>query len=304
MNNTETFITDVNTFDANKIKWKIVTKDVKAKNGTTFKIHRVCPTILGANGRESPILLKTDKVYSYGVSEKPKQEGEGFEYSIPLVMYDMNGPTAYQQKFMDVCDKISECAQKFLYENRKVFNKDEWILSDLRNTKIVWSKENKKHTLYAKLPTKNAKPPQKGEEISCDFVQPYLKRGQLKMRKVDPLEFRDQRCHVEATVKIECVFVGSKVTFQSKIYEVVVYPAPPKISFIDPSKIDISSLPNEDSEEENQCETEEEEEEEERQEPDISVPVVLSQPAIVPPVTEVPKVTEAPVARKGRKKLG
>lgn len=244
------FITDINTFDPASIHWKNVSSSIKV-GSQTILTQRAIPYVKNSSGEESPLLLQTDKVYTYGVKEAEKQNGQGFEYSLPISTSDMNGPTAYQKKFISVCDKISELGRTYLVSHAKEFGKD-WIASDLRKLNILWRKEatSERATLYAKLPV------YKGA-FACSFVQPFVqkKTKQILTKKVDPLLYRDVGATIKVVIRVDSIFIGSKVSFQTKAEEVVVFPKAEKVQLVQLSVEDLEGLVEEDSDSEDEGET-------------------------------------------------
>lgn len=244
MNTSDYFITNINTLTSEQIRWKIITSNVTSGN-TRFPVYRACPYVIGSTGKESPLIIETDKVFTYGVKESPKQEGDGFTYSIPLAMYDLNGPTEHQKNFVEACNKIVESGKNFLLANKESFGGKDWILSDFRKLHILWSgKDSKRPTLYAKLPMENG-------DIACDFIQPSMKKGKVVRKVVDPLLYRDVKCHVRAAIRIESIFVGSKVSFQTKVHEVIVFPIAKKVALLSFNAEDLENIEDSDSSNDN-----------------------------------------------------
>lgn len=278
------FITDINNFDPSSIHWKVISSSIKVGN-QTINTQRAIPYVKNSQGDESPLLLQTDKVYTYGVKEAEKQNGQGFDYSLPISMCDMNGPTAYQKKFITLCDKISENAREHLLTIAHTLGKD-WIASDLRKLSILWRKDasSDRPTLYAKLPLTKGK-------FNCSFIQPFLqkKTKQVLTKKVDPLLYRDVGCVVKTVLRIDSVFIGAKPSFQTKAEEVVIFPRAEKVQLVQLNVEDLEGLAEEeDSEEENKTEGEEDDNEYAPAEP--SAPTNREEVNVVlPEMVEIPK---------------
>lgn len=233
------FTTDVNTFDIKKLNWKISSSSV-GKGNQKFPIFRAIPFVRNEQGEDSPLLLQTDKIFTFGLKESEKLDGnEGFDYSLPLSMTDINGATAHQSKFIKVCTEISNAGKEFLLKNKDTFSKD-WIAADLRKLSILWygkDVENKRPTLYAKLPANR-----KGE-FDCKFLQPFLnKNREVITKEVNPLLYRNVQGNVKCLVKIDNIFIGSKVSFQVKLESAIVFPKPVKEQLITLDASDLEGL--------------------------------------------------------------
>ena len=302
MNTSDIFITDVNTLTADQIKWKIVTSAI-GTGSARFSVHRACPYVT-KNGRDSPLIIVTDKVFTYGVKENSNESmgKTGFNYSIPLAIYDLNAPTEHQKKFAEACDIISKSGREFLLKNQAALGKD-WIEADLRKLSVLWvGKDSKRPTLYAKMPMNK-----EGTEFLCDFVQPIRKAGRVEKKIVNPLLLRDVRCHVKAAVKIESIFVGSKQSFQTKVHEVIVFPAPKKVSLLTIDEADMEGLDEEtDSdasgsggEDELKNEETSQDQDQEAEEQPISNSAI--EQFSIQTAVEEPKEEEKPRPRRGRK---
>ncbi len=186
---------------------------------------------------------------------------------------------------------------------------------------ILYAKESKKPTLYAKLPVT------RDGEFDCNFVQPVKKkdahgRVQVVRKAIDPLQYRSKRCYVKAAVKIDCIFIGSKPSFQVKVYDLMVFRPPERVPLVALSNEDMDDLPEELDDDQEQ-EEEEDNKEETQASPPVpaaggfnlthnlgSIPAIsepqaaVAAPSIPPPleIVPVPAVAPAPVPNKGRKK--
>lgn len=243
--NTEIVKTDITTLKKEDLRWRINSSTVATGN-TKFQVHRASPYVITPSGKESPLIIQTDKIFTFGVKESSNDSGET-SYSIPLSVVDWKQPTEYQKAFVKACDMISESGKSFLLQISSSIKKD-WVPSDLRKVSVLWrGKDSERPTLYAKLPIRKG-------NIDCSFFKPSIVKvkGSTQIRKieVDPLMFRDVMCHVKAIIKIESIFIGSKVSFQTKVEEVVVFPPPKKVSLLEIDEKDIEGLEEEEEEDE------------------------------------------------------
>jgi hypothetical protein len=255
--NCEIVKTDITQLKPEHIRWRINSSSVQTGN-TKFQIHRASPFVLTSSGKESPLIIQTDKIFTFGVKESTNDAGE-ISYSIPLSVVDWKQPTEYQKAFVKACDMISESGKSFLLQVAASIKKD-WVPSDLRKVSVLWrGKDPEKPTLYAKLPARKG-------NITCSFYKPVISKergiSRIGKREVNPLLFRDVMCHVKAIIKIESIFIGSKVTFQTKVEEVLIFPPPKKVSLLEIDEKDIEGLEEEEQEEEEQEEEDQEEVEE------------------------------------------
>lgn len=226
-------------FNANNIIFDDpVAESIPGQPGTNYRIN------LGyknANGTDGMFILGFDNCYSFGVSENVDQASKKLNgYVAAISLFDMNGPTHKQQKTVSVLsDIVQQCKKHILKDSTqeglgKIDEEDKILESDLRKINLVfWKKENGKPnpelggTIYPKLIWSKARIDSKsGKEIPPKMLTRFYNIDEVDENgdpvEVDPLDYVGKRFIIQPAVKIESIFVGSRISIQMKIYEAFV----------------------------------------------------------------------------------
>jgi hypothetical protein len=140
-------------------------------------------------------------------------------YSIPLCLWNKEGPTEYQTQFIDTIDKVSDYIKKHMLktEVKKTVKKYDLVESDLRKFSPLWYKKEDGEVVQGRGPMLYPK-------LMCNKdLQIYTDVADQNGNDVDPLSLLNQKCTVRACVKIESIFIGSKISLQVKVIELEVY---------------------------------------------------------------------------------
>lgn len=167
-----------------------------------------------------PLFLSTDTVYSFGVQENKSIDKpiRTTGYSASLCLWNKEGPTEYQKQFIDTLEKISNHIKNYMLkpEVKKSVKKYDLVDSDLRKFSPLWYKkedgqvvEGRGPMLYPKLMTN------KNLEI-------YTCVADQHGNDIDPLSLLNQKCSVRGCIRVESIFIGSKISLQVKLAELEV----------------------------------------------------------------------------------
>ena len=193
---------------------------------------------------EGNLILEFDTCYCFGVSENQDKTSEVVDktntlngYVLPISLYDMNGPTPKQQKVVEVlCDLVAQCKKQLLKDDVQAmmgkYDDDKIIESDLRKVNLIyWKKENgrpmkeKGGTFYPKLLWTKARE-KNGKIVESKINTRFYKEDDVDEDgnpvEVDPIQYVGKKCMVTAAVKIESIFIGTKIGIQAKVYEALV----------------------------------------------------------------------------------
>lgn len=179
----------------------------------TFK--RIYISTRNEDGTVGELILPTSKLFSFGVSENVNQEtGKVSGYSMPLCLWNRDGATKEEKEWSDTFNNIVEACKEHLIANREEIEQYELEATDLKKfNPLYWRRDKGKivegsgPTLYAKLIVSK-----KQNKIISMF---YDENGD----ELDPLTLLGKYCYTQAAVKIESIFIGSKITLQVKLYE-------------------------------------------------------------------------------------
>jgi len=155
--------------------------------------------------------------FSFGLSLKTDmQTGKTDGYTLPICLYNQNDPSEEEKAWVVSFNKMVEHIKQHLVDNRDDIGKYELEMNDLKNftsSTLYYKKEKGKIVagtgpiLYPKVMQNK-----KSDLITTPF---FNEKGE----DIDPLTVLAKRCTATAAIKIESVFIGSKVSLQIKLYE-------------------------------------------------------------------------------------
>lgn len=192
----------------------------EAKESNIPGSYRINISTKYENGTVGPLLFSTDNVYSFGVQENKSLDKpiRTTGYSIPLCLWNKDGPTEYQTQFIDTIDKVSEFIKKYMLRSdvKKSVKKYDLVESDLRKFNPLWYKKEDGEIVEGRGPMLYPK-------LMCDKkLKVYTLFADQYGRDLDPMTLVAEKCIVRACIKIESIFIGSKISLQIKVMEVEV----------------------------------------------------------------------------------
>jgi len=182
---------------------------------TTISYKRINISTLNRDGSIGDLILPTERVFCFGVSENKNIETQKVNgHVLPLCLWNKERATAAEKAWTDTFDRIVEQCKKHLIENREEIEQYDLSMADLKKLNpLYWKRDKGKiiegtgPTLYAKLIASK-----KNDKILSMF---FNKDGE----PIDPLSLLGKRCFAKAAIKIESIFIGNKITLQVKVYE-------------------------------------------------------------------------------------
>jgi hypothetical protein len=220
---------EVSNYDVNRI---IFSEPVRGSvPDSPIEYQRINISTRNEDGSVGDLILPTGKLFSFGVSENVNPETQKVNgWTLPLCLWNRDGPTQEQKEWTTTFDAIVEHCIANLVENphsiEKLFDVQE---SEYRKAQgglnpLYWQREvvteNGKKvrrivpgtgpTLYPKLIYSK-----KNEKFVSQFFDP-------SDTPLNPLDLIGKYCYVNAAIKIESIFIGSRICLQVKVYEAVV----------------------------------------------------------------------------------
>lgn len=185
---------------------------------TKINYYRIPVGVKNPDGTLGELVFSTEKVFSFGVQENKSMESERIEgYSMALCMWNRDGPTPEQEKWIETFSKSIERCKEHVVSVKEEIEKYDLELSDLKKFNPLWYKrekgkivEGRGPTLYPKLITSRKENPPK-------ILTPFY--DQDSGENLNPRSLIGKYCHVVAAVKIESIFVGARISPQVKLYE-------------------------------------------------------------------------------------
>ena len=229
----DTEVTEIKNFKTSNIVYS--DPIVNQIPNSTIKYKRIMIGIKNPNGTTGDLVLKTSKLFSYGITENLDQATQKINgYSMGICLWDRDSPSKEEKLFTTTIDKFVEYTKKYLIKNRDDIEIYDLEMANLKKfNPLYWKKENGKKVvglgpvLYPKLmisKKQNKKDPNKPIVINTNFYR-VDSNDQVELYS-NPLEIKDQYCYINAGVKIESIFIGSneKCSLQIKLIEAEVKP--------------------------------------------------------------------------------
>ena len=196
---------------SNMVFSKPKTNSIPTKKGQPITYQRINITTKG----KKSLIFPTPKVFSFGVSENTDPtSGRITGYVLPFVLYDRDGETEEQKKFVTTLEKVIDECKTHVLSVKDELGQHDLVKSDLRKigNALYYKTEkgkrvpDKSPVWYCKLLTNKTK-----DRIISSFYE--------NDNAVDPLEIVGKRCTVQGAVKVESIFVGRVITIQFKCLE-------------------------------------------------------------------------------------
>ena len=186
---------------------------------STIKYRRINISYIYEDGSIGELVIPTERIYSYGLSENVNQTtGKIDGYSLPLVLYNKNGPTPQEKQFVDTFNDITNTCKKYLLDEKDNLELYDLEANDLKKFNPIYYKRDKGKiiegsppTLYAKLIVKKDK--KDGNRIISKFYDEESGEG------IIPLNILGKACYTSSVIKFESIFLGNKYAMQVKLYE-------------------------------------------------------------------------------------
>lgn len=230
-----TQLTDISSFNAKK---NIIFSDPVSgeipDSKPKIEFKRINISTRNPDGSEGELILPTEHLYSFGVSENKSMEtGKINGYTFPICLWNKNGPTDVEKQWTDKFDEIIDVCIDHIIDVKDDIDMYELSRSDLTKTKgglnpLYWKKERVKDDKTGKMVLQNV--PGRGPTLYAKLMYSKAKNTFMSQfydtegNNLEPLNLIGQHCFFRGAVKIESIFIGSKISIQVKLYEAEVEP--------------------------------------------------------------------------------
>ena len=199
-------------------------KPINGGSPNTFRI----PICASKHGQTVPSLfIATPTVYSFGVSPQAnigEKVDENFAnvkyYALPICLHSKNGATDEEVAFVDLFNRIVDACKAYLCTkelNEQIgkFGDDQIQISDLKKLNPLYYKKEKGQVVPGTGPILYPKLMVRKDGHSCATTFCDGKQTHTNMRSLV-----GTRMYARCALKIESIFVGSKISLQVKVCEV------------------------------------------------------------------------------------
>lgn len=183
--------------------------------GSSVTFKRIQMGTRNPDGTLGELILSTSRLFSFGLSPSVNMTtGKTDGYTLAMCLTNMDAPTQEEKAFLDTFNKICDHAVDYILQHRDDVGKYELEKADLKKFNPIYIKREKGKVVEGSSPMLYAKVLQnkKMQTITSLF---YDKYG----RDIDPMSLMNKQCYVKAAIKIEGIFIGSKVSLQVKLHE-------------------------------------------------------------------------------------
>ena len=197
--------------------------------GTNMSYKRIPITITHRGGLYGPLFIKTEQCFSFGVQENVSPDtGKVNGWTLPIVMYNKDGATEKQLKWVEKFNEIIARCKDYVIENKEEVDRYDLERSQLNKIGgcMWWPKnegivdEKRGPTLYPKLIAGKSQA-QKRYDTKFRVVSDLLDRSDVgvDIGKEELIE----HCNVIAVIKIESIYIGGgKISLQVRVSEALV----------------------------------------------------------------------------------
>ena len=198
-----------------------------------IEFKRINISTRNEDGTVGELILPTERLFSFGVSENTSQEtGKVNGYTFPLCLWNRDGATTAEKAWTNTFTKIIDTCVSHLVENREEIEMFELTRADLTKSKggldpLYWKKEkavnDKGKTVLRRVPGTGPTLYTKliFSKKSNKFLSQFFDTND---EPLNALDLMGKYCYSQAAIKIESIFIGSRISLQVKLYEAVVEP--------------------------------------------------------------------------------
>lgn len=177
------------------------------------------------NGTYGDLIIQAPTCYSFGVSESADQKTKIVNnYSLPLALWSKEGPLAEEKKFTDMIERITDKVREYLLKNKKQIGKADLTQHSDSITKLCplyWKKNEEGERIEGSGPTLYPKLLQSKKDPNNIVI--YTKFNDLKTdAEMDPKALVQKHFRVIPAIKLESIYIGSKISLQLKVIECLV----------------------------------------------------------------------------------
>jgi hypothetical protein len=198
-----------------------------------IEFKRINISTKNEDGTHGELILPTTRLFSFGVSENTSQEtGKVNGYTFPLCLWNRDGPTPEEQEWTNTFERVVAKCIDYLVANKEEIELFDLSRADLTKSKgglnpLYWKKE--KFTNEAGKSSMRVVPGT-GPTLYTKLI--YSKKHDKFLSQffdqtgegLDALALMNKYCYTKAAIKVESIFIGSKISLQVKLYEAVIEP--------------------------------------------------------------------------------
>jgi hypothetical protein len=204
-----------------------VSSSIQSANGPAINYKRINIMTKNPDGSVGDLILKTPKkCFSFGVSENTSMETQTVNgWSFPICLHTQNGPTREETEWVKTFQEIVEVCKDHVMDNKEELDQFDLVRAQLgKIASCLYIKKER----YIDPATKKPKEKIADNAIPTLYAKLiYSKKNEKFVTKfydgndneTDPLSLLGKYCYADCAIKLESIFIGSKISLQVKLYE-------------------------------------------------------------------------------------
>jgi hypothetical protein len=215
MNNNQ--LTDFHNFDTKRILFSH--PEIGNIPGSKLTFKRIRISVRNLDGTIGDLILATPpNLFCFGLQESTDQTtGNVNGYQFPLVLWNKNEPTEDEKLFTQVIHNISDHCKEYLVSHREKIQRYDLEMNDLKKFNPLYYKMEKGKIVEGKGPMFYIKTLSSKKDGNIRINTMFLDEETCDV--IPPLDLLGKRCHVQGAIKVESIFIGTKISLQTKLYE-------------------------------------------------------------------------------------
>ena len=234
ISNRNTELINFSTFSLDNIFFDAPTELEIQQGNKTIKYYKVGLGATNKRGVGEFVFELPEFCHSFGVEEFQNEQGRATNHSVSLSLIDMNNPTDQQTNLVRDFSAFIERVKDHILSIKKEIKKPTLDKSDLKKFNPMYQSVdedgNAKGTAWyfsPKLMERKIYNKDDPSDVSLKMETKFFLDGQFDEQgepvEVSPLDFVGKKhFKFRGAVKVESIYVGSKISLQCKIYDGVV----------------------------------------------------------------------------------
>jgi len=233
VSNRFTELLELNSYDLNRLHFDPVVEHELQQGNKTIKYYKINIGSKNKGGVGEFVFELPEFCHSFGVEEFQNESGKPTNYSVSLSLLDLNNPTETQVELVKSFSTFIDKVKEHLVSIKKEIKKPTLDKSDLKKFNPMYQSldedGNPKGNAWYFSPKLIVKKNYNKEDptdiqlkIDTKF---YLEDDSDEPQEVSPLEFLGKKhFKFRGAIKVETIYIGSKISLQCKVYDGVVKP--------------------------------------------------------------------------------
>ncbi len=191
--------------------------EVNKVPGQSVTYQRIRLGIRQNDSMSDLIIPSPSNLLCWGLQEQRDQGTNNLTgYQCPIVLWSSNSPSREEKAFTDKIDEICDHVVQYLVDHKDEIGKYDLQPSDLRKINPLYWKTEKGVRIEGKGPTLYARCiySKKNDSVETIFYD------EIEGRRVNPLSVIEKHFFSRFALKVESVYIGTKISLQFKLQEV------------------------------------------------------------------------------------